>query len=71
MLFQGKYQYLDDWVKFCESEEAGLKAVQKDSWNMFYDFYMITKGGIESFVDDGTWPVLIDQFMEFYQSKHS
>jgi hypothetical protein len=36
---------------------------------MLYDFLEETHGNIESYVDDGSWPVTIDSFVEFYKKK--
>jgi len=32
---------------------------------MFYELYKVTRGDLAKFEDDGSWPVLIDNFMEY------
>ena len=38
---------------------------------MFLELNKQTKGDIEKFpeIDDGTWPVIFDEFMEFYEQN--
>ena len=39
---------------------------------MFYELVDLTRGDIKAnFVDDGTWPPIIDAFIAFYNKKTS
>lgn len=35
---------------------------------MFYDLCKATKGNFDNFadIDDGTWPLIVDEFNEYY-----
>ena len=46
--------------------EAGeLPAIKKDEWTCMLDFLYQTDGGdVSKYVDDGCWPLLIDQLVE-------
>ena len=37
---------------------------------MLYELIEQTNGDFNNYVDDGAWPVLIDQFNEFYQKQY-
>jgi|LauGreDrversion4_2_1035121.scaffolds.fasta_scaffold111866_1 hypothetical protein len=47
-----------------------MQAVTKDTWDMFYEMIEQTKGEIQNFIDDGTWPPIIDQFIAYHNKKH-
>jgi len=36
---------------------------------MLFEFHLLTKGDISKYVDDGAWPVLIDEFVEYVKMK--
>ncbi len=61
-----KCRFMKEWIKFIQKkEEDGLKAISKDVWEMLYELIDQTDGDIKKFVDDGSWPVLIDEFVAF------
>ena len=37
---------------------------------MALDFIEETKGDLKNYVDDGSWPVTVDNFVEYYKNKH-
>ena len=55
------------WLKFIE--ENPIKIVKKDEWNMFYEMVIETQGNFKNYKDEGCWPLLFDEFVEFYE-KH-
>lgn len=61
--------FLDLWLAFIENSEDH-KIIKRDEWQMFYSLCKATKGNFDNFdnIDDGTWPVIVDQFNEFYQN---
>lgn len=42
-----------------------MKAISKDTWEMLWELIDQTQGDIKNFVDDGTWPSIIDKFVAF------
>lgn len=44
-----------------------LIVLDKDSFNLFPDFIEVSRGKLEDFVDDGTWPSIYDEFVETYK----
>jgi DCN1-like protein 4/5 len=49
------------WVTFIESKKHD---VSKDNWNMILDLFEETNGDLSQFDEMGSWPVLIDEFVE-------
>lgn len=69
LFLTGKCKFLKQWIDFFQIEKKDQTVVQKDTWNMLYELVEQTKGDFGNYVDDGAWPVLIDQFNEFYQKS--
>lgn len=36
---------------------------------MFYEMVSDTKGIFENYKDEGCWPLLFDEFVEYYEKK--
>ena len=68
LLMASQCQFFQKWIEFVTNKKSDLKAINKDTWDQFYDFVTQTKGDLANFVDDGCWPSLVDEFMEFVQS---
>ena len=69
LLLQQKYPMVMDWVLFLETREK-KHDISRDTWNMVLDFFELTKTrGIADYQDDGAWPVIIDEFVEFMRSR--
>lgn len=67
MLLGSKCKFLDKWIKFIEqkAEKKEITVMTRDTWDLFLDLAVQTKGEWKNFEDDGAWPVLIDQFNEY------
>jgi len=61
---------LDEWLTYCEKEKNGeMKVVSRDLWEQIYDF-LIETASIDNYDDaGGSWPVAIDEFVEYLQEK--
>ncbi|KAJ3388854.1 DCN1-like protein 1 [Entophlyctis sp. JEL0112] len=62
LLFSEKYKFIDLWIEFLESHK---NAISKDTWNQFLDFTVKYPSGFDGYDEDGAWPLLIDEFVEF------
>ena len=71
LLIGAKARFLKDWVQFLQAEKTDQKVVTKDTWNMLLELVEQTRGDLANFVDDGTWPPLIDQFVEYHTRKYA
>ncbi len=56
-----KFKLLDDWCNFMQYEVG--KTVQKDTWNLFYDFVIQVGDDLDKFEEGGAWPVAVDEFV--------
>jgi len=45
--------------------------VTKDTWDLFYELIKQTRGNLANFVDDGSWPSLIDEFVAYNSTSPS
>ena len=59
-----KCKFMDKWNAFLLEKVTNkeLHAISKDTWAIFYELVEKTNGELNKFIDDGEWPVLIDQF---------
>ncbi|CAB54261.2 Defective in cullin neddylation protein 1 [Caenorhabditis elegans] len=39
--------------------------ISRDTWNLFWDFILLSKPDLSDYDDEGAWPVLIDQFVDY------
>ena len=65
LLLSDKCKFLKDWIEFLTTEKKDQLVVCKDTWNMILELNEQTRGDFSNYVDDGAWPVMIDQFNEF------
>jgi len=68
VLLKGKFVYLKQWLEFMNSKEK-KNDIPKDLWNMLLEFHFLTRGDLTKYVDDGAWPVLIDEFVDYLKKK--
>lgn len=64
MFLKDRCEFLQIWINFIESNP--IKIVKKDEWNMFYEMVAETKGSFKNYKDEGCWPLLFDEFVEYY-----
>mmetsp|Transcript_10023 Transcript_10023/g.25966 ORF Transcript_10023/g.25966 Transcript_10023/m.25966 type:complete len:251 (+) Transcript_10023:114-866(+) len=58
---------LKDWLAFLEAKQ--VKAVTKDVWDMLLTFATDVNDDMANYDEDGAWPVLIDDFVEWYRER--
>jgi len=56
------------WLSFCKSKGDKLKVISADVWAQLWEFARDVKEDLSNFDDEGAWPVLVDEFVE-YQRK--
>lgn len=64
-------RWLDLWTEFLNGKWK--KTVNKDMWNMTGEFQKKTvaldKSGLDTWDSNGTWPVVIDEFVLWVKEK--
>jgi len=65
----GKWPLLDHWCDFLT--EHHNKAISRDTWNQLLEFSKSIKPDLCNYDAEGAWPYLIDEFVEYVQTKNS
>ncbi|KAI1134881.1 DUF298-domain-containing protein [Hypoxylon sp. FL0543] len=61
--------WLSEWISFLR--EKWTRSVNRDMWNQTFEFAIKSKEdeSLSFWTEDGAWPGVIDQFVEWYRKK--
>eukprot|EP00043_Microstomoeca_roanoka_P007847 m.75879 g.75879 ORF g.75879 m.75879 type:complete len:120 (+) comp14001_c0_seq2:124-483(+) len=67
LLLKDRWPLLSDFFRFLDESET--KIINKDQWQSVLEFSQVVSPTFEGYNDDGAWPVLLDEFVEWHRRQ--
>lgn len=67
LILSDKFNLLNLWIEFLHQGKKSF--ISRDTHAMLFEFVNTINANLNNFDDDGAWPVLIDEFVEYARPK--
>lgn len=67
ILMTNRFKFLNLWIDFLQ--ETHKRAITRDTWNLLLDFSVMIDDNMSNYDEEGAWPVLIDEFVDYSRKK--
>ncbi|CAM9246741.1 unnamed protein product [Sphacelaria rigidula] len=69
MVMGTRGRYTEDFVEFLKQLPQNTR-VTFDQWCSFLEFSSTVTDGFEGYDEDGAWPIMLDEFVEYSRGKN-
>mmetsp|Transcript_8321 Transcript_8321/g.15061 ORF Transcript_8321/g.15061 Transcript_8321/m.15061 type:complete len:198 (-) Transcript_8321:894-1487(-) len=66
LILEGRFQHLSLWLEFLETR---THSIPRDTYSLLLEFSSTIDSTMSNFDEDGAWPVVIDEFVEWAQPR--
>ena len=70
LLLADKFDNFKPWCEFLDEKKSEHKFISRDTWNLLLDLATQVKPDFSDFDEDGAWPVIIDDFVEWVKARN-
>eukprot|EP00730_Choanoeca_flexa_P002015 TRINITY_DN10877_c0_g1_i2.p6 TRINITY_DN10877_c0_g1~~TRINITY_DN10877_c0_g1_i2.p6 ORF type:complete len:231 (+),score=45.73 TRINITY_DN10877_c0_g1_i2:3037-3729(+) len=68
VLLKGRWPMLNEFQNFLDLNAA--KIINRDQWMSILEFSQAHQNDVKAYDENGAWPVLMDEFVEYIQEQH-